>query len=332
MHIGLLLQNKRITIGGRHRFLTVPVSPKRESKECWEGMIDMFTKKWRKLKDLCTFALPGCIVFFMVVMLPFFYGFYLTLTDWDGIRSKKTIIGLQNYIAVMQDAEFWKSMVLTLKYVAVTVILVNLLAFLIAYLLTNGMKGQNFFRSGFFTPNLIGGVVLGFIWQFIFSRILVDFGAKTGWGIFSSSWLSNPNKAFWTLVIVTVWQLSGYMMLIYIAGFTGLSKDVLEAASIDGAAGFQKMKSVILPLMVPSFVICLFLTLSRAFMVYDVNLTLTGGEPFGTTRLVAMYVHDKAFNSRQYGVGQAEALVLFLVVALISAVQIYLGKKKEIEA
>jgi len=223
-------------------------------------------------------------------------------------------------------------MLLTLKYVAITVLLVNAIAFLIAYMLTNGIKGQNFFRSGFFTPNLIGGVVLGFIWQFVFSRILVEIGKKMGWELFSKSWLADPDKALWSLIVVSVWQLSGYMMLIYIAGFTSLSKDVLEAASIDGAAGYQRMKEIILPLMVPSFVICLFLTLSRSFMVYDVNLTLTGGEPYGSTKLVAMYVYDKAFNSRQYGLGQAEALVLFLVVACISALQIYVGKKKEIEA
>ena len=241
-------------------------------------------------------------------------------------------MGLSNYHAVFQDTEFWSSLGLTLKYVVITVLLVNIIAFLLAYALTNGIKGQNFFRAGFFTPNLIGGVVLGFIWQFIFSRVIVQIGENLGWKIFSQSWLSDPTKAFWTLVIVTVWQLSGYMMLIYIAGFTGLSEDVLEAASIDGATGFQKMKSIILPLMVPSFVICLFFTLSRAFMVYDVNLTLTGGEPYGTTKLVAMHVYDKAFTARNYGVGQAEALILFVIVALISGVQIYIGKKKEVEA
>ena len=211
-------------------------------------------------------------------------------------------------------------------------LLVNLVAFLLAYMLTNGVKGQNFFRTGFFTPNLIGGVVLGFIWQFIFSRVLVNFGEATGWGIFSTSWLSDPNKAFWSMVIVTVWQLSGYMMIIYIAGFTGLSTDVMEAASIDGASGFVKLKSIIMPLMMSSITICLFLTLSRAFMVYDVNLTLTGGEPYGTTRLVAMHVYEKAFTARNYGVGQAEALFLFLIVACISGVQIYMGKRKEVEA
>lgn len=292
----------------------------------------MGRKTGEKIKNLCIFAIPGCAIFFAVVMIPFFYGFYLTLTDWNGVSTVKNIVGFSNYTSVFHDAEFWTSMGLTLKYVVITVLLVNIIAFLLAYALTNGIKGQNFFRAGFFTPNLIGGVVLGFIWQFIFSRVLVEVGKNMGWKIFSQSWLSDPHKAFWTLVVVTVWQLSGYMMLIYIAGFTGLSTDVLEAASIDGATGFQKMKSVILPLMVPSFVICLFFTLSRAFMVYDVNLTLTGGEPYGSTKLIAMYVYDKAFTSRNYGVGQAEALILFALVAVISGVQIYVGKKKEVEA
>lgn len=292
----------------------------------------MGRNKSERIKNMCIFALPGILVFCAVVIVPFVYGFYLTLTDWNGVSQVKNMVGGANYMQVFQDADFWKSMWLTLKYVLFSVVLVNLVAFLLAYMLTNGLKGQNFFRTGFFTPNLIGGVVLGFIWQFVFSRVLVNFGESTGWGIFSTSWLSDPNKAFWSMVIVTVWQLSGYMMLIYIAGFTGLSTDVMEAASIDGATGIQRLKSVVLPLMVPSFVICLFLTLSRAFMVYDVNLTLTGGEPYGTTRLVAMHVYEKAFTSRNYGVGQAEALFLFLVVACISGLQIYLGKRKEVEA
>lgn len=292
----------------------------------------MGRKPLEKLKNLCIFALPGCLVFTAVVIVPFIYGFYLTLTDWDGVSKHKNLIGFSNYFEVFKDVNFWSSMALTLKYVLASLILVNVIAFLLAYALTNGMKGQNFFRTGFFTPNLIGGVVLGFIWQFIFSRVLVSFGQKTGAELFSASFLSDPGKAFWAMVIVTVWQLSGYMMLIYIAGFTGLSSDVLEAASIDGATGVQKLKSIILPLMVPSFVICVFLTLSRAFMVYDVNLTLTGGEPYGSTRLVAMHVYEKAFTSRNYGVGQAEALILFFVVAFISGIQIYIGKKKEVEA
>ena len=293
----------------------------------------MINKKTaRGLKSFGIFALPGIFFFLAVVIIPFIYGFYLTLTDWDGVKTTKEIIGLTNYMALFQDKEFWTSMLLTLKYVFFSVILVNVVAFLFAYMLTSGVKGQNFFRTGFFTPNLIGGVVLGFIWQFIFSRVLVNAGKSLGWGIFSKSWLSDPDKAFWTMVIVTVWQLSGYMMLIYVAGFTGMSTDVLEAASIDGADGFCRMKEIIMPLMVPSFVICLFLTLSRAFMVYDVNLTLTGGNPYGSTRLVAMHVYEKAFTAREYGVGQAEALFLFLIVAVISGVQVAWGKSKEVEA
>jgi raffinose/stachyose/melibiose transport system permease protein len=222
---------------------------------------------------------------------------------------------------------------LTLKYVVLSVILVNAVGFLFAYFLSGKIKrGQNLFRAGFFTPNLIGGVVLGFIWQFVFSQVLVKFGKGAGIVFLSKSWLSDPTKAFWALVIVSVWQLSGYMMLIYIAGFTGLSEDVLEAASIDGAYGWSKMRHITLPLMVPSFVICVFLTLSRAFMVYDINLTLTGGEPYGSTRLVAMHVYEKAFTARLYGIGQAEAVFLFLVVAIVSGLQVYIGKKKEVEA
>ena len=271
----------------------------------------------QKIKNLLCFALPGVAIFLLVVIVPFLYGFYLTFTDWNGVAQTKNLVGFANYAETFRDKEFWTSMLLTLKYVFFSVLLVNGIAFLLAYLLTNGIKG---------------GVVLGFIWQFIFSKVLVNFGKSMGWEIFRKSWLSDPDKAFWTLVIVTVWQLSGYMMIIYIAGFTGLSTDVLEAASIDGATGVAKMRHIILPLMVPSFVICIFLTLSRAFMVYDINLTLTGGEPYGSTILVAMHVYNKAFTSRNYGVGQAEALFLFILVACISGIQIYAGKKKEVEA
>lgn len=233
---------------------------------------------------------------------------------------------------MFKDAQFWSSLGLTFKYVIVVVILVNVIAFLLAYLLTRGFKGQNFFRAGFFTPNLIGGIVLGYIWQFVFSRVFVKIGELTGWSLFECSWLSRPNTAFAALVLVTVWQLSGYMILIYVAGFMGLDVEVMEAASIDGASGWTKMKNIIMPLMMPSVTICLFLTLSRAFMVYDVNLSLTGGAPYGTTEMAAMHVYEKAFTSRQFGVGQAEAIILFLIVACISGIQVYITKKKEVEA
>ena len=278
------------------------------------------------------FALPGMFCFFAVVIIPFLYGVYLTFTDWDGVSSEKNFIWFENFKGVIRDGEFWTSLLLTFKYVILVVVLVNVIAFVIAYLLTRGMKGQNFFRAGFFTPNLIGGIVLGYIWQFVFSRVFVSIGESTGWGLFEASWLSDPDLAFAALVLVTVWQLSGYMILIYVAGFMGLSEDIMEAASIDGASGWMKMRKIVLPLMMSSITICLFLTLSKAFMVYDVNLSLTSGGPYGTTQMAAMHVYEKAFTSRQFGVGQAEALILFIVVACISGLQVYLTKKQEVEA
>ena len=283
-------------------------------------------------KDFCIFALPGLFCFIAVVMVPFLYGVYLTLTDWNGVSKEKNFIGLVNFTGVMKETQFWSSLALTFKYVIAVVILVNVLAFAIAYLLTRGIKGQNFFRAGFFTPNLIGGIVLGYIWQFVFSRVFVNIGESTGWSFFEASWLSDPDKAFLALVVVSVWQLSGYMILIYVAGFMGLSKDVMEAASIDGASGWVKLKNIIMPLMMSSITICLFLTLSRAFMVYDVNLSLTAGAPYGTTEMAAMHVYEKAFTSRQFGVGQAEAFILFIIVACISGLQVYFTKKREVEA
>ena len=168
-------------------------------------------------KDFCGFALPGLFCFVAVVIVPFIYGVYLTLTDWNGVSDVKNFVGFTNFISVFKDTQFWTSLLLTFKYVIFVVIIVNVLAFAIAYLLTRGIKAQNFFRAGFFTPNLIGGLVLGYIWQFVFSRVFVGIGDATGWSLFESSWLSDPSLAFAALVLVSVLQLSGYMILIYVA-------------------------------------------------------------------------------------------------------------------
>lgn len=283
-----------------------------------------------KLKLFLIFGFPALFFFCAVVVIPVIYGLYLTFTNWDGISDVKRFVAFQNYATVFADGEFWSSMWLTIRYVAVSVLLINLVAFILAYLLTSGIKGQNFLRSAFFTPNLIGGIVLGFIWQFVFSRALTQLGDTLPF--FSSSWLSDPTRAFWAMVIVTVWQYSGYMMIIYVAGFTAIPSDLIEASSIDGCTPWQTTRHIVLSLMAPSFVICLFLSIQRCFMVYDLNLSLTAGGPYGSTRMVAMHVYNKAFLSRDYGAGQAEAFVLFLVVAAICITQITLGKRKEVEA
>ena len=177
-----------------------------------------------------------------------------------------------------------------------------------------------------------GGIILGLVWRFIFSNVLVFIGRNLNIGFLSYSWLANPDKAFWTLVIVSVWQYSGYMMIIFIAGLSNIPRELIEAATIDGANGLHRLRNIVLPLMVPSFIVTVFLTIQRGFMVYDVNLALTGGGPFKSTELISMHVYEKAFLAQQYGIGQSQAFFLFLLVAAISITQVYFSKKLEVEA
>ncbi len=274
---------------------------------------------------------PTLFAFFSVLILPFLYGLYLTFTDWNAISDTYRFVGFQNYATVFADKEFLKQFLVTFKYVIITALLVNLLAFTLAYFLTSGMRGQNFLRGGFFIPNLIGGIILGYIWKFIFANVLTQVGKTFDIAWMKTSFLTNTDRAVWALIIVTVWQYAGYLMMIYIAGFVGIPRDVQEAADIDGAHGLKKLWHVTIPMMVPSFNICLFITLSRGFMAYDLNLSLTNGGPYGSTRLAAMHVYQKAFQSKQYGVGQAEAIILFVVVAVLSVTQVLLNKKREVE-
>lgn len=278
------------------------------------------------------FAGPATLAFLAVIIIPFIYGVYLTFTSWDGISRSKPFVGLTNYITAFKDTSFWAALGLTLLYVVVSVVLVNVVGFLLALLVTGKIRGSNFFRAGFFTPNLIGGIILGYIWQFVFKNILVYVGDAFNIGIFAKSWLSSGPTAFLALIIVTIWQYSGYMMLIYIAGLTGVSPDLREAAKIDGCNESQVTRSIVIPLMRSSFTICLFLSITRCFMVYDLNLSLTAGGPYGSTVMAAMYVYQKAFSQKAYGVGQTEAIVLFLFTAVIAVSQTMISKKKEVEA
>ena len=285
-----------------------------------------------KSKQYIMFAGITTLVFVAVVIAPFIYGLYLTFTSWDGVSRDKPFVGLANYVATFQDSAFWAALGRTFIYSIIAVILVNVVAFILAYLVTRGVKGQNFFRAGFFIPNLIGGIVLGYVWKFVFNRALVAIGESLSVGALSTSWLSTPNGAMACLIIVAVWQYAGYMMLIYVAGFMSVSNDVLEAAKIDGCTDFQTIVHISVPLMVSSFVQCLFLTITRCFMVYDVNLSLTKGESFNSSVMAAMHVYNQAFTYKNYGTGQAEALVLFIVCAVVGVLQVYIGKKAEVSA
>ncbi len=285
-----------------------------------------------KCKQFLMFAGVTTAVFVAVVIVPFIYGIYLTLTSWDGVSKEKPFVGLANYAATFADGAYWQAMGRTFLYSVIAVVLVNVVAFVLAFLVTSGVKGQNFFRAGFFTPNLIGGIVLGYIWKFVFNRAFVALGTSLSIGPLSSSWLATTGGAMLCLIIVSVWQYAGYMMLIYVAGFMSVSEDVLEAARIDGCTNTQSIVYVSVPLMMSSFVQCLFLTVTRCFMVYDVNLSLTNGEPFNSSVMAAMHVYNQAFTYKNFGVGQAEALILFVVCAVVGVLQVYVGKKGEVSA
>lgn len=285
-----------------------------------------------KTKQFLMFAGVATFVFAAVVIVPFIYGLYLTLTSWDGVSLEKPFVGLANYQAAFADTVYWQALGRTAIYTIISVILVNVVAFILAFLVTSGVKGQNFFRAGFFVPNLIGGIVLGYVWKFVFNRAFVALGTSLSVGALSTSWLATTNGAMLCLIIVSVWQYAGYMMLIYVAGFMSVSNDVIEAAKIDGCTNIQTIIHISVPLMVSSFVQCLFLTLTRCFMVYDVNLSLTKGEPFGSSVMAAMHVYNQAFTYKNFGTGQAEALVLFVICAVVGVLQVYIGKKAEVSA
>lgn len=286
----------------------------------------------QKIKTFGVFGAIPVFVFVTVVIIPFFLGIYMTVTKSTGTDISTEFVGLKNYTDAFSDAEFWHSLILTFNYTFWSLILTNVLAFSLALMVTSGFKGQNFFRMGFFTPNLIGGVILGFIWQFIFARILISVGGNLGIGIFENSWLSDPKMALWALVIVSVWQNSGYMMLLYIAGLAGIPKPLTEAAALDGANSWQILRKIKLPMMLPSFTISIFLTLQKSFMVYDTNLSLTKGGPYRSTELISMHVYNDAFLYQNYGTGQAKAIVLFLIVATVALTQVAIMKRKEVEA
>jgi raffinose/stachyose/melibiose transport system permease protein len=278
------------------------------------------------------FTVPLLIIFASVVIIPFIMGIAYSFFDWDGIKANPMIfVGLENYIDLFSDERFRSSAWITIKFTILSVITVNTLGVAFALLVTSKLRTVNVARAMLFMPNLIGGLILGYIWQFIFADALKLIGEATGFeGVFFN-WLLDPDYALYATVFVFTWQMAGYMMIIYIAGIQGISNEVMEAAKIDGANYWQTLKSIILPLLMPSFTICLFLTLSFGFKIYDVNLSLTGGGPVNSTELFALHIYNEIFGYGNYGFGQAKAVVFFLLVALVTLTQVYITKKREVE-
>ncbi|GAA4066506.1 sugar ABC transporter permease [Amphibacillus indicireducens] len=275
------------------------------------------------------FLLPALFALIVVVFFPFLYGFYYTFTDWNGLRAT-TFLGLDNYFAIFSDQRFIDSLVFTIKFAITSIVIVNALGLGLAVLVTQKIKISNGLRTIFFMPNLIGGLILGFIWQFIFISGFDAVGKLLDIN-FLQGWLSTSETGFWGLVILNVWQYAGYIMIIYISYLQGVPQELLEAAEIDGASIFQRFWRIKFPLVAPAFTVSLFLTLSNAFKLYDQNLALTNGGPYGSTEMLAMEIYNTAFSRFDMAYAQSKAVIFFILVAVVALTQVYVNKKREVE-
>lgn len=268
------------------------------------------------------FTIPVMAAFAIGFVIPFILGIYLSFTKFTTVKDAH-FVALANYRKLFADATYLHSFFLTLAFAIATIIIINIIAFFLAMALTQKLKGTNFFRTVFFMPNLIGGIVLGYIWQLIFSGILVHFNTALN---------LNARLGFWGLVILVCWQQIGYMMIIYISGLQAIPTDVMEATEIDGANGVQKLFRVTLPMMMPSITICTFLTLTNGFKLFDQNLALTGGAPMKQTELMALNIYQTFYGRVGFeGVGQAKAVIFFLIVIVMAGLQQYFTKSKEVQ-
>ena len=295
-------------------------------------------KRERRITETL-FLLPTVLAFLMVIIIPFIYGIYYSFTDWDGVHSTMNVIGFKNYATIFTEPAFLHAFLVTVEFTILNVIAVNLVAFLMALLVTSQVKGRNLYRAGFFVPNLIGGIVLGSIWQFIFSSILPAVGKSLGWAGLSTSLITNARTVIFTMVTVNTWQYAGYIMMIYVASIQGISEQVMEAASVDGATYWVRVRKILIPLMANAFTISLFLTLTNSFKMYDVNLALTNGGPTAKfagslvqgSELLALNIYNTAFKYNKMAQGQAKAVIFFIVLVVVSLVQVSINKSKEVE-
>lgn len=270
------------------------------------------------------FALPTLVAFTIGFIVPFIMGIYLSFCEFTTVTDA-SFVGLKNYMRVFTDPTFVHALWYTALFTIVSVLTINVFAFTIAMLLTKGIKGTNFFRTVFFMPNLIGGIVLGYIWQILLNGILGNFGRTL---TYSSSY------GFWGLIILMNWQQIGYMMIIYIAGLQNVSDDLLEAAQIDGASAWKTLWRVKLPMVMPSITICIFLTLTNSFKLFDQSLALTGGDPNHLTETLALNIYYTFYfraGPQWKGLGQAKAVLFCILVIAISLLQLRATRSREVQ-
>lgn len=290
-------------------------------------------KMLRDMSLQAFFVGPATLAFAVIVLLPFLMSIYYSFTEWNGVSSDMKWVGIANYTTILtEDESFLHSFGFTARFTVASVVLTNVLGFLLALLLTQALKTRNVLRTIFFMPNVIGGLLLGFIWQFIFVKGFATIGEMTGIGFFQLPWLGDAATGFWGLIIVSVWQSAGYLMIIYIAALSNVPKDVTEAARIDGATRLQMLRHITVPLIMPAVTVCLFLAISWAFKMFDLNMSLTKGGPFGSTESIAMNIYQDAFRNNQLGLGSAKSVIFFAAVALVTLLQVSFTKKREVEA
>jgi raffinose/stachyose/melibiose transport system permease protein len=283
---------------------------------------------------------PSLIALVMVVILPFIQGIGFSLTDWNGVRPVLTYVGFANYQDMFNSVEFLYSFLVTLLYTVVNVALVNVVAFLLALLVTSRIKGRNIYRAGFFIPNLIGGIVLGYTWQFMFNDFFTALGGQLGIQAMQQSLIANKDTVILGMSIVNTWQYAGYIMLIFVAGIQSTSQEVMEAATVDGASYPQRVTRILIPMIANTFTISLFLTITNSFKMFDLNVALTNGGPamrfmgkiVKSSQLLALTIYNKSITTKELAKGQAMSVVFFLVLVAFSLLQVYLSKRKEVEA
>ncbi len=290
------------------------------------------TKKNRDNLSLLLFVAPALIVYFIFKLYPAFSGVYYSMTSWNGLAKTKDFIGIENYIEIFQDMNFWRSMLFTSKYVLVMLFVANILALSLAVGIESRKRVKGIFRTLFCMPNMISMIIGGYMWNFIFTKVLYYLADHWGMTFFDKSWIGDPKYAFIAIIIVSSWGIVGYLMIIYMAALQGVPVHLMESASLDGAGSWQTFWRITLPLIRHSLTICIFWTLNSMFQVFDVIYSLTGGGPGRATQSVAINIYEEAFagNSR-YGYATAKSIVLFMIVLMITVIQLRTMKRKEQE-
>lgn len=295
-------------------------------------MSDLIYKKNRKRYLLL--ILPAFILYTFTLVIPLLGGtFPNALTNWNLMKGTKQFVGLDNYIRLLQDKNFQQAIVFTLILGIVTIIFTNVLAFITAFFLSEKIFGGSISRAMFFLPNIISGVMVSYVWYFIFTRAIPDVGKMLSNHFLSNiSWFGTPGWAFAATAIVSVWQGTGFLMILYIAGLQTIPKDVLEAAKLDGCVGIKKIAYIELPLLMTTVTINLFVSIANCFKAFDIPFALTGGGPGGSTQTIALDIYNDAFGSFRYGYASAKSVILFLMVAAVTLVQLWITRKKEVQA